>query len=136
MNNEIKIADIFGGVKLRLLQIFIEEEAKCYPKNLKKLPGWVDREPKLSGLGDVWVEKLKLKLAKKIQEKAPDGFNWCRVYSLGNAGGVEHIISIYGKKKWYNFQKPDIRVVFCTCGNLDCWGQVDIVKEKGERWDV
>ena len=124
----MKLSDIFGGSKLKLLETMIEEEAKEYKKNYaREENGDYPKkyaEITLSKEGLLWAEQLKQIIADEILVLCPNGFDWCFVSSYGNAGDMEYAITIYGKGEFWNYAESDIDITFCTCGNLSHWGKV------------
>jgi hypothetical protein len=131
------LEEIFLGSKLRLLKTFLEEEAKSYSKNLseKCLKNKTFDELSLDGLK--WVDNISEKFIEEFKKKCPNGCDRMTFYSLGNSGCMDHSIQIYAKRPSWNWNKPSIEIYLCTCGNINCWGNINIVGEKPtEIYDV
>jgi hypothetical protein len=126
--------EIFVGQNKEVLDAFLRSEAKCFPRYHC---GDIDKDDfslwKLNETGEEYVKELKEIIMDEIRKKCPEGFDYATFYSYGNAGSLALSIMISPTGKYWDWQKGSIAVNLCTCGHLNCWGGITVLKSKYEE---
>lgn len=133
---------IFNESNQRLIKVFLEEEAKQYgPKTIKdflKLYEEYGREIpyekfELNGYGIYWVNRVFESIMKELEEKANQGADKFIFSSHGNTGCLVSQLVLDGTGRYFNWKKGVVTISLCTCGNLNCWGEVVLPENYKEK---
>lgn len=97
---------------------FIETEALSYRRYCNN-----GDELELNEKGREWVDAVIKKIVTEIKERKIE-CDFIEFLSQTNLGQTNAILSVTPKEEFWNFTKPDIRVTFCPCGNINHWGWI------------
>jgi hypothetical protein len=130
--------NVFNKSTERLIQVFLEEEAKSYPhrycEDFDFLYKKYGREIpfhllQLNTNGMEWVYKLFNIIIDEIKKQENVGFNKYIFNSLGNTGCVVSSLQVDGIGEFFNWQNKNCFITLCTCGNLNHWGYISYEAE-------
>lgn len=133
---------VFSDSSMRLIRVFLEEEAKEYPyrncQDFDELYKEYDKKIPyelltLNDEGKLWVSSLLQIILTTIRETVTEGADKYSFVSHGNAGGVVSELILDGSGRFYNWKKGTVVISLCTCGILSHWGGVILPQNYNEK---